>query len=261
MALSTFFKWAGGGVVAVIALLCLLLQGAYWYGASLLPKELPQPRREYPALARETLWRTLGGGDAPISARRLNAFSYASLIFESLVPVYLTRGGESLAMPADLELVERASSATRGAIDDARRARIPSPPPTPGGSNAEALQQISSDLVFESSALFIRTSREWPAERMADIVLDHGGYGRGSENLEQAARAYFGADVGELTRDELLSLMTLRYRVVPMDPYCQPEQFRERYTERIKYVSASGLPSATALSLPRLKPIDCTRPQ
>lgn len=259
MALGTFFKWAGGGVVAVAGFLCVSLQCAYWYGASSLPKELPQPRREYPALARETLWRTLGGGERPLSVRKLNAFSYAGLIFERLA-AYTLRRDDSYALPADLQLLERVEAATRSAIDKARRARSASPAPNPGGSNPEALRQVSYDPVFESGALFIRASREWPAERMADIVLDEGDYGRGSEGLERAALAYFGVEVGELTRDEVLSLLSAKFRLPLADPYCQPERFRERYDAIVPF-PGSRLPRAADLSLPRLKPIDCGKPQ
>lgn len=257
MALGTFFKWAGGGAVALLAALCLLLQGAYWYGASMLPEQLPQPRREYPALARETLWRSLGGGDSAISVRRLNIFSYAGLIFEA-VATYLARPGELAKEPADLRLVDWTSSAVRSAIVEARYAHIVAPSPSPsGGSNAEALQQLSYDHQFESLALFIRSSREWPAERMADLVLDSGDYGRDSATLEQAALAYFAQPVERLTREELTVLVLLDRGLGDRDPHCRAQAFREAYADALQTIGDPKLPALSAQTLVRLQPIAC----
>jgi len=255
MALGTFLKWAGGGVVALLAALCLLLQGAYWYGASMLPERLPQPRREYPALAREVLWRSLGGGDSAISVRRLNIFSYAGLIFEA-VATYLARPGEIAKEPADLRLVDWTSSAARSAIVKARYAHIVAPARS-GSSNAEALQQLSYDHQFESLALFIRSSREWPAERMADLVLDSGDYGRDSATLEQAALAYFAQPVERLTREELTTLVLLDRGLRNHDPHCRAQAFREAYAEALQDIGDPELPALSTRTLVRLKPIDC----
>jgi hypothetical protein len=258
MALGNFLKWVGGGIVAIVAALCLLVQGAYWYGASMLPQRLPQPGREYPAAARELLWRTLGGGDAAISARRLNAFSYAGLIFETLF-LYLDRHGESMLPAADLGLVEQTSFAVRDALVEIRRARVaaPSSTSTSAGSNAAALQQVSYDYGFESMALFIRASREWPAERMADFVLDSGDYGRDSASLERAAQAYFGVTVEQLTREELAMLVLLHIHVGGRDPHCAPEAFRLAYADATQRIGDPKLPALSAQTLARLKPIAC----
>ncbi|MET4726406.1 hypothetical protein ABIE09_000177 [Lysobacter enzymogenes] len=258
MALGNFLKWVGGGLVAIVAALCLLVQGAYWYGASMLPQRLPQPGREYPAAARELLWRTLGGGDAAISARRLNAFSYAGLIFETLF-LYLDRHGESMLPAADLGLVEQTSFAVRDALVEIRRARVaaPSSTSTSAGSNAAALQQVSYDYGFESMALFIRASREWPAERMADFVLDSGDYGRDSASLERAAQAYFGVTVEQLTREELAMLVLLRIHLGGRDPHCAPEAFRLAYAEATQGIGDPKLPALSTQTLARLKPIAC----
>jgi len=256
MALGTFLKWAGGGAVALLAALCLLLQGAYWYGASMLPERLPQPRREYPALAREVLWRSLGGGERPIAVRRLNAFSYAALVLETLAR-YAARHGESLREPSDLRLIEWTAGAVRSEIAKARYARIAAPAPSPGGSNAEALQQMSYDHAFESTALFIRSSREWPAERMADLVLDSGDYGRDSATLEQAALAYFAQPVERLTREELTTLVLLDRGLRNHDPHCRAQAFREAYAEALQDIGDPELPALSTRTLVRLKPIDC----
>ncbi|SDY30373.1 hypothetical protein SAMN04487939_101723 [Lysobacter sp. yr284] len=255
MALGTFFKWAGGGVVALIAALCLLLQGAYWYGASMLPERLPQPRREYPPLAREVLWRSLGGGDRPLEVRRLNIFSYTGLIFEA-VATYLAQTDGLAKEPADLRLVDWTSSAARSAIVEARYAHIVAPAPS-GASNAEALQQFSYDHQFESLALFIRSSREWPAERMADLVLDSGDYGRDSATLEQAAQAYFAQPVERLTREQLTLLVLLDHGLHNHDPQCRAQTFRDAYAQALQEIGDPKLPTLSAQTLARLKPIDC----
>ncbi len=263
MALSTFFKWAGGGVAVVIAVLCLSLQCAYWYGASLLPKDLPQPRRAYPTTARVALWRMFGGGDTPLSVRKLTIFSYAGLGLEfgsqAMMTSWMDRYAPLPSLPADLRLLDVAAGSLHHQIEQERSATEAKG--TVSSGNAEALRQIGYDHHLKEVAAYIRVSRERSAESMADFVLEHGHYGRGSEGLDQAARVYFGADVDALTDDELLALATLRFQIGSMDPYCQPEQFRERYVELIRHSAASGLPRASDLSLPRLKPTECSEPQ
>ncbi|UZW62510.1 hypothetical protein [Lysobacter enzymogenes] len=264
MALGTFFKWAGGGAVALLAALCLLLQGAYWYGASMLPEQLPQPRREYPALAREVLWRSLGGGDSAISARRLNAFSYTGLVLGSLATFLASPHAEQYE-PADLRLVSLTTDANRWAIVEANRARIaasvaapdPAPAPTSGGVDASTLQQMTPRNEFESTALFIRSSREWPAVRMADLVLDSGDYGRDSDTLEQAALAYFAQPVERLTREELTVLVLLDRGLGDRDPHCRAQAFREAYADALQTIGDPKLPALSAQTLVRLQPIAC----
>ncbi|WP_394540727.1 hypothetical protein PRJ39_09510 [Lysobacter enzymogenes] len=264
MALGTFFKWIGGGVVALIAAACLLLQGAYWYGASMLPERLPQPRREYPPLAREVLWRSLGGGDSAISARRLNAFSYTGLVLGSLA-TFLASPHAEQDEPADLRLVSLTTDANRWAIVEANRARIatsvaapvPAPEPASDGIDATALQQMTPRNEFESTALFIRSSREWPAERMADLVLDSGDYGRDSATLEQAAQAYFAQPVERLTREQLTLLVLLDHGLYNHDPQCRAQTFRDAYAQALQKIGDPKLPALSAQTLARLKPIDC----
>ncbi|MGO4778672.1 transglycosylase domain-containing protein, partial [Lysobacter sp. 2RAB21] len=133
---------------------------------------------------------------------------------------------------------------------------VPQAAPT---SNAEALQQVSYQDQLEPVALLIRISREWPPERMADMVLGTLDYGRDSEGLEQAARTYFGTAVEDLSSPELSMLMAIALRSGNRDPYCYPEQFLENYDEHFDRPWTRALPAISVASSARLKPVDCKK--
>lgn len=257
MTLINFFKWFGGGVIVLIALLCLFLQGTYWYGASFLPNELPQPRNSYPAPARAALWQMLDGGETALSVRKLNAFSELEIVSEFTARYMLAPKNELPSSPADLNLLDITTRAVRDAIREAHAAQAAPQPQSNGPSNAEALQQASYTYHFESMALDIRISREWPAERMADMVLETRDYGRDSKGLEQAASAYFGSRTRDLAPSELYLLVAIGLQSGQHDPYCHAERFLAAYSDPYDGLRTPSLPPISATSLSRLKPATC----
>jgi hypothetical protein len=254
--MDVLLKWLLGCAFALVAALCLLLQGLYWYGARGLPEPLPGPSRQYPDATRVLLWKQLGGR-GEISVREFNAISYPVTAISFAVR-YLLDPNEEFQQPADTWLLEAASSHTDSLIE--RRSK---PPATPivlddsTRSNAEALRSSSSDGYFRRLALPIKLSREWPATRMLDMVLEHADYGRGTTGLDEAAQAYFGAPAERLSPLETAALLTMQFAPGYIDPYCDAADFRAHFVAALAKSDLPALEGDPMRPLPRLKPIVC----
>lgn len=254
--MEVLIKWLLGGAFALVAALCLFLQGLYWYGARGLPGQLPGPSQQYPDATRALLWDQLGGR-GEISARKFNAITYpvTSLAFGAR---YLLNPSEDLQDPADVRLLEIASNYTGDLIE--RQAKPPSQPivhDNSTGSNAEALRQYSYDWYFKDTALFIKLSREWPATRMLDMVLEHADYGRGTTGLDEAAQAYFDAPAEGLSQAETVALLSLNFSEGYIDPYCDAADFRTRFVAALAKSDLAAIDGDPMGQLTRLKPIAC----
>ncbi|ALN65363.1 transglycosylase family protein [Lysobacter antibioticus] len=257
--MEVLIKWLLGGAFALVAALCLLLQGVYWYGARDLPGQLPGPSRQYPDSTRTLLWNQFGGR-GEISVRKFNAISYpvTALAFGAR---YFLNPSEELQNPADLQLLDIASNYTGDLIE--RQAEPPLPHivhDSSMGSNVEALSQPSYDRHFQSLALPIRLSREWPATRMLDMVLEHADYGRGTTGLDEAAQAYFGAPAENLSQAETVALLSLKFSPGYIDPYCDAADFRTRFAIALAKSDPTAIDGDPMRQLTRLKPIACKSP-
>ncbi|WP_031372529.1 transglycosylase domain-containing protein [Lysobacter antibioticus] len=255
--MEVLIKWLLGGAVALVAALCLFLQGLYWYGARDLPGQLPGPSQQYPDATRALLWDQLGGR-GEVSARKFNAITYPVNAASFGVRYYLLNPSRELQEPADLRLLDIVFNYTRGMIE--RQAQPPSPPivhDNGTGSNAEALQPPSYDRHFQSLALPIRLSREWPATRMLDMVLEHADYGRGTTGLDEAAQAYFGAPAKRLSQAETVALLSLMFTPGYIDPYCDAADFRTRFVAALVKSDLAVIDGDPMAQLTRLKPIAC----
>ena len=254
--MDVLIKRVFGGLIILIAALLLALQCFNWYSARKLPGELPGPRREYPEATRALMWRQLGG-NGEVSVRKLNVVSYLALSAELTVG-YLLNPNAELKDPTDLHLLNMASSDVESRIaEQSRPAPSPETHDASQGTSAESLQQLSFATHSEGIALRIRLSREWPATRMLDMVLDHGDYRRGTSGLDHAAMVYFGVPVERLTPAETVALLTIDLSAGDHDPYCDADAFVERYTQ---FLVESGVVAAEAdpmRHLTRLKPIAC----
>ncbi|MGJ7903379.1 transglycosylase domain-containing protein [Lysobacter sp. 1R34A] len=254
--MDVLLKWLLGSAFALIAALCLLLQGLYWYGARGLPEPLPGPSRQYPDATRVLLWKQFGG-HGEISVRKFNAITYplTGLAFGAR---YLLNPSEELQDPADVRVLEIASNYTGDLIE--RQAKPPSSPivhDSNAGSNAEALRRHSYDWYFKDTALFIKLSREWPATRMLDMVLEHADYGRGTTGLDEAAHAYFGAPAERLSQLETVALLTMKFAPGYIDPYCDATDFRAHFVAALAKSDLAAVEGDPMRPLSRLKPIAC----
>lgn len=254
--MDVLLKWLLGCAFALVAALCLLLQGLYWYGARGLPEPLPGPSRQYPDATRVLLWKQLGG-HGEISVREFNAISYPVAAI-SLGVGYLIDPSEEFQQPADARLLESASSHTDSLIEQRSK-----PPVTPivqddsMRSNAEALRSSSSEHNFRRLALPIKLSREWPATRMLDMVLEHADYGRGTTGLEEAAQAYFGAPAERLSQLETVALLTMKFAPGYIDPYCDAADFRAHFVAALAKSDVATIDGDPMRQLTRFKPIAC----
>ncbi|MGN7916355.1 transglycosylase domain-containing protein [Lysobacter sp. 22409] len=254
--MEVLIKWLLGGAFALVAALCLFLQGLYWYGARGLPGQLPGPSQQYPDATRALLWNQLSGR-GEISVRKFNAITYP-VTAASISVRYLFNPSVELQTPADLRLLEMASYSTDYLIE-----QVSKPPTAPViqdsgiGSNAEALQQRSYDRHFQSLALPIKLSREWPATRMLDMVLEHADYGRGTTGLDEAAQAYFGAPAEGLSQAETVALLSLNFSEGYIDPYCDAADFRTHFALALAKSDLVAIDGDPMRQLTRLKPIAC----
>ncbi|MEH6416009.1 transglycosylase domain-containing protein [Pseudomonas sp. CGJS7] len=216
-------------------LFLLLLQSTYWYGAYGLPDSLPSPAREYPESARKLLWANAGGS----GEIRIQRFSSIGIPLKSI-------GEDSRSLlewqigisDDDHRLPDRSDPGLRllhqAAFDIAysiTAAANPQPPvaANEGGSNAQMLQQIKMPRPFMEQAVASRLSREWPAERVIDSILENNYYGRGAKGLDQAARTYFDLPVEQLSLAETAALIAISRNFSYYDPSCKPREFARAY--------------------------------
>lgn len=253
--MAVLLKGLFAAFVAVIAALCIALQCLYWYGGRDLPRRLPGPSNTYSDAVRAVAWKLLGG-KGEISVRTFNAVSYPALGLTYTFRYRLDPETE-LDEPADLRLLAVAAHRTRSVLAE-QSSPLNTPASSDGaGADAVYLQQYSFGSQLEGIALYIRLSREWPATRMIDMILEHADYGRGATSLEQAARVYFGVTSSHLTATETVALLALDTSDRSSDPYCDPEGFRAHFSESLAKVRPLAANDDPMRQLTRLKPVAC----
>ncbi|ATE71335.1 transglycosylase domain-containing protein [Lysobacter capsici] len=227
--MDVLIKSIVAAILAIALTVVLVLQGIYWYGAYDLPQTLPLPRQQYSAQARALMWTDLGGK----GELRIRRFSSVGLP--------LTELGHGLrcwshawsdwatqeaacAAGADEEVLSRAA-------DDIAFLNLAQADPRLGpnlkyGRNRDGYRPWPKRLRPVTYAVASRLSREWPAERVIDWILDNSDYGQGAMGLEQAAQTYFGVPADELREAELVALIVFSRGPRYYDPACEPEHFR-----------------------------------
>ncbi|MFQ6311200.1 transglycosylase domain-containing protein [Lysobacter capsici] len=235
--MDVLFKRIAAVLATVVALFFLLLQGVYWYGAYDLPQTLPGPRREYSDHARALVWAQ-SGGRGEIRIRRLSSIGLPlmSLGF-SLRHVLAWKTGrfDTTHEPdadgmSDLSLLGEASrniSFSMIASNEPRTATR-----NEAGEvvhDAATLRQLPARWQFIDMAVTSRLSREWPAERIIDSILEKRYFGHQANGLEQAARTYFDLPVEQLSPSETAALLVIGSAY--STPSCEPDDFRRAYVQ------------------------------
>lgn len=243
MALASFCKWVGGGVVAIsdvaaaapkrrrtrwikilaattIALLAApfaLVYAAYWNALNDLPDPLPQAQRAYPDSLRQLYW-TLHGGQGPIQVRRMSPPGYVWELFAD------DAGKLARRVPADHQLLYRVASTMQSKSLPRRRI---------------------SRWHLTNAALTVYLSRHYDGRQLIDYALDQTGFSAdGRPGIDAAARRYFDSPVDALSPHEQVALLALARGPSRYDPACHPERFAGRYAFSLE---KTGLAPAQAL--------------
>lgn len=261
--MDVLFKRIAAVLATVVALLFLLLQGVYWYGAYDLPKSLPAPRQEYPEHARALLWAQ-HGGQGEIRIRRLSSVGMPLAGLGHGLRCLLVwkmsdadTGHDAACMdPPDARVLRvAASDISFSLIAAAEPRRIAKD----GAGNAEALRRHSNRWRFMEMSIASRLSQEWPAERIIDSILDSASFGLQAKGLEHAAQFYFDRPAARLTPSETAALLVISMSASYYDPACKPDEFRRAYVRlmlKTDYTVNLRDPDA---DLTRMKQLACTR--
>lgn len=196
--------WAKGLVGAALLLIAAfvsLIYGLYWYGAAALPRQLPLPKHTYSDDLRSEYWASIDGR-GPIAVDRLDPLKVCWDFY-------------------------RMTETERPGRPDPRW-QLLTPMARQIAYDAEA-QHPATKWHLTNIAAAIRLSQERSAEQIVDLTLEHAWMGRDAKGMHQAALAYYGVPLDQLTRPERISLIALLYGPSYYDPSRNPERFRKRY--------------------------------
>lgn len=261
--MDVLFKRIAAVLAAIAALVFLLLQGVYWYGAYGLPQTLPGPRRAYSDHARALVWAQ-SGGRGEIRIRRLSRVGQPLIgLGHGLRCLYAwkmsdTDNGPNAACmePPDARVLKAAANNMASSLIAAAE------PPrvvNNGDQSAQALRAPPFRRQFIEMAIASRLSQEWPAARIIDSILDSASLGLHAKGLEYAAQFYFDRPAAQLTPSETAALVVLSMSSSYYDPSCKPDDFRRAYVRlmlKTDYTVNLRDPDA---DLTRMKRPACTR--
>jgi penicillin-binding protein 1A len=134
------------------------------------------------------------------------------------------------------------------------------------GSGSTITQQVVKNLVLSPEKTFTRKAKELILARRIEqafskdeilwLYLNAVYFGHGRYGVQEAARYYFGKDVGELTVVEAATIAGVIQSPERLSPRKHPERARERRTYVLREMADNGFITAAAAKQATLAPIE-----
>jgi len=206
--IGKMLKWFAGIVVSILLLIYITLEGVYFYGLRVLPKDTKPTSKVYSQDLIYTQWVAAeGAGEMKITP--LSPLSYAIALFG--FEYYLENKKYNRKLPSGMRV------ASLNARELVHREENP---------------DVRKHWHLNNISVTIWITNNWTVEETVNNLLENSYYGHNYTGIEPAAYGYFNKSYEKLDIYEISMLVGIKKAPTYYDPWCNPK----RTIARMNYV-------------------------